>query len=232
MRPNERPEIASLPLFAEMNDGQRERVFAASLVQAFPPQLTLFDVGQQPDFLYVLIDGLVELYTTNADRDSTLAIVEPVSTFILAALITDQPFLMAARTLESSRIMLIPSGVLRDVIKQDGALMRQTMHELAVGYRNMVRALTDMKMRQSTERLGNFILLESQKRDGEKNLRLRGEKKLLASLLGMTPENLSRAFSALSKHGVSVDGSNIEITDHAALVQFARPDPFLDMFES
>ena len=110
--------------------------------------------------------------------------------------------------------------------------MQQAMHELATGYRNMVRALTDMKLRQSTERLGNFLLLESHKRDGNMSLQLRGEKKLLASLLGMTPENLSRALSALSKHGVSVDGSNISITDHDALVKFARPDPFKDDYTS
>ena len=232
MRAGERPEIAKLPLFAEMNEQQRERVFAASHLQVFPPQLILFDVGQKPDFLYVLVDGLIELFTSNADRDSTLAIVEPVSSFILAALVTDQPFLMAARTLKSSRVMLIPAELLRDVIKQDGALMQQAMRELAVGYRNMVRALTDMKLRQSTERLGNFLLRESQKRNGEMNLQLRGEKKLLASLLGMTPENLSRAISALSKHGVSVDGSRVTITDHDALVKFARPDPFEDSWES
>ncbi|MGB5482879.1 cyclic nucleotide-binding domain-containing protein, partial [Parasphingorhabdus sp.] len=216
MRTGERPEIAKLPLFAEMNEEQRERVFAASLLQVFPPQLTLFDVGQKPDFLYVLVDGLVELFTTNGDRDSTLAIVEPVSSFILAALVTDQPFLMSARTLKSSRVMLIPADLLREVIKQDGALMQEAMRELAVGYRNMVRALTDMKLRQSTERLGNFLLLESRKRNGDMNLQLRGEKKLLASLLGMTPENLSRALSALSKHGVAVNGSNITINDHEA----------------
>ncbi len=232
MRAGERPELARLPLFAEMNEDQRERVFAASLLQVFPPQLTLFEVGQKPDFLYVLVDGLIELFTTNADRDSTLAIVEPVSSFILAALITDQPYLMAARTLKSSRVMLIPADLLRDVIKQDGALMQQAMLELAMGYRNMVRALTDIKLRQSTERLGNFLLLESRKRNGDMNLQLRGEKKLLASLLGMTPENLSRAISALSKHGVSVDGGNITITDHDALVKFARPDPFPNIFES
>ncbi|WP_417595814.1 helix-turn-helix domain-containing protein [Parasphingorhabdus sp.] len=232
MRAGERPEIAQLPLFAEMNEDQRERVFAASLLQVFPPQLTLFDVGQKPDFLFVLVDGLVELFTSNADRDSTLAIVEPVTSFILAALVTDQPFLMAARTLKPSRVMLIPADLLRDVIKQDSALMQQAMRELAIGYRNMVRALTDMKLRQSTERLGNFLLLESHRHNGDRNLQLRGEKKLLASLLGMTPENLSRALSALSKHGVSVDGPNIEITDHDALVKFARPDPFLDKYIS
>lgn len=228
MREGERPEIAGLPLFIEMDDAARNRIFAASFLQVFPPQLTLFEIGQKADFLHVLVDGLVELHAANGDRDTTMVIIEPIQSFILAAVITDQPYLMAARTLSASRIMMIPAGLLREVIQHDSALMLATMRELAMGYRDLVRALTDMKLRQSTERLGNFLLLESRKLGGSKRLQLRAEKRLLASLLGMTPENLSRAFGALSKHGVSVEGANIVIEDHAALEAFARPDPFHD----
>lgn len=228
MREGERPEIAKLPLFAEMDEDKRDRIFTASFLQAFPPQLTLFEVGQHADFLHVLVDGLVELYTTNAERDTTMAIIEPVHSFILAAVITDQPYLMAARTLSASRVLLIPAELLRDVIQHDVALMQETMRELAMGYRGLVRALTDLKLRQSTERLGNFLLLESRKLGGARKLQLRGEKRLLASLLGMTPENLSRAFSALGKHGVIVEGANIIIDNPVALEAFARPDPVDD----
>jgi CRP/FNR family transcriptional regulator, transcriptional activator FtrB len=228
LREGERPEIASLPLFAEMDEAARDRIFEASFLQAFPPQLTLFEVGQHADFLHVLVDGLVELYTSNAERDTTMAIIEPVRSFILAAVITEQPYLMAARTLGPSRVLMIPAGLLREVIQHDGSLMQAAMRELAMGYRGLVRALTDMKLRQSTERLGNFLLLESRKLGGAKKLQLRGEKRLLASLLGMTPENLSRAFSALGKHGVIVEGASIIIEDRAALESFAHPDAFHD----
>ena len=94
MRPGEKPEIAHLPLFREMQDEQRERIFSGSFLQVFPPQLTLFELGQHPDFLHVLIDGLVELYATSAGRDTTMRIVEPVTSFILAAVVTDMPYLM------------------------------------------------------------------------------------------------------------------------------------------
>lgn len=228
MREGERPEIAGLPLFAEMSETQRDRIFTSSFLQVFPPQLTLFEVGQRADFLHVLIDGMVELYATNGDRDTTMAIVEPVRSFIMAAVITDLPYLMAARTLGASRIMMIPAGLLREVIHHDGALMQASMNELAMGYRDIVRGLTDMKLRQSTERLGNFLLLESRKQGGPARLQLRAEKRLLASLLGMTPENLSRAFGALAKHGVTVEGSNIIIVDRKALETFSRPDSFAD----
>jgi len=113
----------------------------------------------------------------------------------------------------------------REMIRQDVALMEATMRELALGYRDLVRALTDMKLRQSAERLGNLILQQELRQGGTGQVRLRAEKRLLASLLGMTPENLSRAFGVLGQHGLEVDGAQLKITDRAALKAFARPDP-------
>jgi CRP/FNR family transcriptional activator FtrB len=188
----------------------------------------LFELGQHPDFLYVLIDGLVELYATSAGRDTTMRIVEPVTSFILAAVVTDMPYLMSARTLSSSRILLVPAALVREVVKQDCALMQATMRELAQAYRDMVRALTDMKLRQSAERLGNLLLQQERRQGGKGAVQLKAEKRLLASLLGMTPENLSRAFGVLGQNGLEVDGAQVRITDQAALEAFSRPDPVKD----
>lgn len=228
MRPGEKPEISRLPLFCEMGEAERERIFSGSFLQVFPPQLTLFELGQRADFLHVLVDGLVELYATSAGRDTTMRIVEPVSSFIVAAVVTDMPYLMSARTLVASRVLLVPAALVRETIKQDGALMQATMRELALGYRDLVRALTDMKLRQSAERLGNLILQQDHRQGASGAVHLRAEKRLLASLLGMTPENLSRAFGVLGRHGLEVDGAQVRITDRAALESFARPDPVKD----
>ena len=224
MRPGERPEIARLPLFREMQDEQRERIFSGAFLQVFPPQLTLFEIGQHADFLHVLVDGLVELYATSAGRDTTMRIIESVTSFIQAAVVTDMPYLMSARTLAPSRILLIPAPLVREVIKEDTALMQATMRELAIAYRNMVRALTDMKLRQSAERLGNLILQQERRQGGTGKVRLRAEKRLLASLLGMTPENLSRAFAVLGSHGLAVNGAELTIVDRAALEAYSKPD--------
>lgn len=225
MRVGEKPEIARLPLFRDMATSQREAIFASSYVQVFPPQLTLFEAGQSADFLHVLVDGLVELFVTGTGRDTTMQIVEPVTSYITAAVVTDMPYLMSARTLASSRILLVPAASMREAIMQDDALMRATMRELALGYRNLVRALANLKLRQSTERLGNYLLEHSARLDGAWEFELNGEKRVLASLLGMTPENLSRAFGALREHGVSVNNSQVRIEDRDKLIRFAKPNP-------
>ena len=60
------------------------------------------------------------------------------------------------------------------------------------------------------------------------NLQLNHEKRVLASLLGMTPESLSRAFSALQGSGVTVHGAQVRLSNIAALESIAKPDPLID----
>lgn len=228
MREGEKPEIAKLPLFAAMNPEQREAVFAVSYLQAFPAQLELFRVGERADFLHVLVDGLGELFTSTGNRETTMAVVQPVSVFILAAVYTDMPYLMAARTLAPSRILLIPAKALREAMNADPLLLRAAMHELSAGYRGLVRSLSDMKLRQSVERLANNLLRHSRQLDNAERFVLPVEKRTLASLLGMTPESLSRSFGALATHGVRIDGAEVIIEDRAKLEAFAKPDTLID----
>ena len=53
-------------------------------------------------------------------------------------------------------------------------------------------------------------------------------RKRLASVLGMTPESLSRAFKALRPYGVAVEDNRIRIADLEDLRRFAIPDPLID----
>lgn len=228
MRPEEIPEIAALPLFAAMQEEMRNEVFQASFLQVFPPALTLIETGGRSDFLHVLVDGLVELFTVGGTREVTMQLVRPVSSFILAAAYTDQRYLMSARTLSASRILMIPSPLLRMAIAKDGALAAAAMTELAVRYRNIVRSLTDMKLRQTLERLANFLLLESERQDHAVQFQLPAEKRVIASLLGMTPENLSRSCAALAQHGAVISGPIVQIVDRARLAALAKPDSVVD----
>src|SRR5690606_4319557 len=78
--------------------------------------------------------------------------------FILAAVVLDQPYLKSVRTLRSSRIVLIPADVVREVFAADPAFAVATLRELAVRYRAIVKDLKNMRLRSSLERLANWIL--------------------------------------------------------------------------
>jgi CRP/FNR family transcriptional regulator, transcriptional activator FtrB len=154
--------------------------------------------------------------------------VRPVATFILAATIRDAPYLMSAQTLEKSRIALIPSSDVRKIFDKDGGFARAIVEELAQSYRSVVRNTKDLKLRSSLERLANYLLREQRRQAGASAFDLPFDKKRLASFLGMTPENLSRAFKSLQAYGVDVDGARVTIRDQADIERFAKPSPLID----
>ncbi len=226
------PEIRRLHLFADMSDEHFLALMRGSYVQNFPPQIKMIEEGDPSDFLHVVLSGSVELFSSWNRRETSMATVRPVSTFILAATIKDAPYLMSARTLEKSRIALIPSQDVRAVFDIDAKFARAIVTELAQCYRSVVKNTKDLKLRTSLERLSNYLLRQQYRAGGASEFDLTIEKRRLASFLGMTPENLSRAFKSLQAYGVTIDGTHVSITDQQDLERFAKPSPLIDDYST
>jgi len=228
MRPADIPEIRRLPLFRDMGDEAFGALMFNSYAQVFPAGLELIRSGDPADFLHVLVEGSVELYADWEGRQCTMAILDPVSTFILAACMRDAPYLMSARTLGRSRLVLVPSSDLRLAFERDAAFALSVLDELSSTYRAMVRHAKGLKLRNSRERIAAYLMRQSVLAGDAAAFRLPIEKRYLASYLGMTPENLSRTLRMLEGEGVKIDGSLVIITDRARLSALARLDPLLD----
>ncbi|GAW36661.1 transcriptional activator FtrB [Roseovarius sp. A-2] len=221
-------EIRKLHLFDAMAVEHFQTLMRGAFVQTFPPLVDLITEGDPSDFLHVLISGSVDLFSAWNDRETSLATVRPVSTFILAATIRDQPYLMSARTLEKSRIALIPSAEIRRIFDADSDFARAIVTELALCYRSVVKAQKNLKLRTSSERLANYLLRAQARAGGQAEFELGFEKRRLASVLGMTPEHLSRAFKGLQPHGVVATAMRVGIAEPDKLKRFARPNPLID----
>jgi CRP/FNR family transcriptional activator FtrB len=228
MRPTDFSKVRSLPIWANVGDETFNRVTGGSYLQRFPANTTLLLEGDSVDFLYVLLDGQVELQGTWKDKETTLRILHPVSTFILAAVVLDAEALMSARTLERSEILMISGDAIRSSMGEDAAFAVAIARELSGSYRGLVRAIKNQKLRGGVERLANYLLTLRAKSGGGEIVHLPHEKRVLASLLGMTPENLSRAFATLGGYGVEVDGADVRLAKLRDLERLARPDPLID----
>lgn len=228
MRVEDHPEIRALPLFADVETANFERLMRGAYVQNFPPRVALIEESDPADFLHVLVSGSVELTAAWNRRETTLAIVRPMSAFILAATIRDARHLMRAQTVEKSRVVLLPSEDVREVFRSDSGFALAIVSELAHAYRDVVRTTKGLKLRTGMERLANYLLGVHVQELGAHTFELDIEKRRLASLLGMTPENLSRAIRSLKPYGVSFDGAEVQIDDVDELRRFAMPTPLID----
>jgi len=228
MRASDLPEVRQLQLFESMREDSFAELMRAAYLQSFPARVQLITEGDAADFLFVMVEGCAELFAKSNGRETTMGMVHPFGTFILAAVLRDAVYLMSARTAEKSRILMIPSENIRDAFERDDAFARALVVELANCYRGVVKDQKDLKLRTGVERLAGRLLKYHAEQGAHGELQLPYDKRTLAALLGMTPENISRAFATLKPYGVAVDGSHVRLTDLAGLEGLAKPNPLID----
>lgn len=216
------------PLFADVDPSHTEAILRASFLQRFPAAVELVREGDPADFLHVVIDGQVEIFSAYRDRETTVSVLGPGHSFIVAAVVLDRVYLKSARTLSPARVLLIPAAAVRRTFAVDGAFARALAQELAHAYRGIVKELKNQKLRSSLERLANWLLAHDAQSGGKGRFSLPFEKKVLASRLGMAPEVLSRSFAQLVAYDVVVRGPIVEIKDPEALRGLAKPTSTID----
>jgi CRP/FNR family transcriptional activator FtrB len=205
-----------------------QTLIGAGYLQRFPHGVVLVDEGQKPDFLHILVEGSVEFFSSSRGRETTLSFLTPPGAFILAAVVLDQLYLKSARTTESSMVVLIPAGAVREVFSKDTVFARAVVAELAMRYRSLAKDLKNQRLRSGLERLANWVLAHNEKIGCPGRFKLPMEKRALANLLGMRAEHLSRSLAELADLGVRVEGTEVTIVDFGALTEFAKPDPLID----
>ncbi|MBI3516252.1 MAG: cyclic nucleotide-binding domain-containing protein [Proteobacteria bacterium] len=223
---DERLEVlGDVPAFAALPDPVLRRLARQAEALVLPAGATLFEQGAMPTHLHVLLDGQVGLLGVGADGQTTVVeVLRPVDQFVLAAVLTDAPYLMAARTLEPVRLYLIDAATLRQLVEAEPQLAVAMIVSLSRHFRMLVRQVKDLKLRSTAQRLGCYLLELARQQGDPARLKLPYDKQLLAARLGTTPENLSRAFATLRDHGVRTSGATVSLGRPARLAEFAQPD--------
>jgi len=206
----------------------REAVLRHSVVHSVGAGTVLFEQGETPNFQHALLSGSIHLFGRSSEaREVLIDVVEPPDLVIPAAVMTASPYLVRARVLEPTKLLMLEARAFRDAVAHDPALAQIVIQSLAGQFRRMVRQIKNLKLRSSNQRVGCYILALS-RRQGRESVVLPYEKNLIASELGVTRESFSRALAALSREGVVIDGDRISIVDRGKLEAACGPDPLID----
>ncbi len=228
MRAEEREDIVRHPLLAACRPETVDFLLQGAFAQRFPAHTQLTKEGEKADFLYAVLSGSVELSAAWQDRETTIAVIGPPHTFIVAAVVLDRLYLQSSHVLEPARILMLPSGSVRQAMRQDAGFATAVAAEMAIAYRTVAQELKNQKLRTSLERLANWLVHRDKETGGSHRFIIPFEKKILAARLGMAPEVLSRAFATLAQYDVRVDGATVIVKDWSALEKLAHPDPLID----
>jgi CRP/FNR family transcriptional activator FtrB len=220
--------IRALPLFCGTTKTSFKEIAKNATPRQFSHGTMLVNEGDFPEFLYIVIEGSVEVFCTHNGHETTIDVIQPVAACFLDAVIRNNVYLSSARTLGPAKIVFIPARTVYALFARDSAFVAAVVRDLAESYSDAIRLLKNEKLRTGTERLANWILQTGAQHDRHRAIELPFEKHTLASILGMSPETLSRSFARLTKYGVKTSGRHIFIEDGRALESFANPDAAMD----
>jgi CRP/FNR family transcriptional activator FtrB len=211
--------LRMVPGLAQLDSGSLEHLAAAGDLVEVGAGDVLFREGSRPEALHILLEGKVSLTGTAADASSTVIdILGPASSFVLANVLSEEPYLMAAQAISRSVLVRIAAEPMRAVVASQPAAAMVMMRAMSAELAKITRQVVDLKVRVAAQRLGTYLLsLVQDPTATQANFRLPVTKGLLAPWLGCRAENLSRAFMALRAYGVETHGSRVLLHDIAFL---------------
>lgn len=213
-----------LKLLSTMERQRFRELMDISSAPILEPRNVIFKEGTAAMHLHIVLSGGVELFGASQRKEASIAVLQPGESFILAAVVTSGPTLMAARTIARSQILFIPAEAFRAAMRRDPALALAVTEELGLNFRCMVRQLRNQKLRSGKQRLAAYLLLLQRQQGRRDGISLAVKKRTLASLLGLEPETLSRAFAELRTEGVEVHGDEVLLPDVRKLEELVGPD--------
>jgi CRP/FNR family transcriptional activator FtrB len=223
MRPSDEQLLKNTSFYRELGASVADRVFRHAVVQTVPKGATVFSQGDMPEFVHMLLSGQVALVAEDAKLGPTVIEFFPAGeVFVAPAGMLELPYLVSARAIEESRVLMLPADELRRMIATETALAAALARALARHWRLLVRQIKELKLKSASQRLGSYLIAKAPAREGAASFRLAEERKMIAARLGMTPESLSRAFTQLKEAGVSGRGRTIEIADVSRLRDHCR----------
>jgi CRP/FNR family transcriptional activator FtrB len=202
------------------------------VLAAFSSQIFVLDVPQRivvlkqnepVDALRIIVDGKAIASCEHGLRRAVMGLLGAGDGFWWGSLIEGNAASISVQTVQDSRLLIIPLPALNHLIHSNNRFCENIMRQQASYAERQTRAMKSLKLRSATERLAAWLLENACKTNSRDRVDLPIEKQLLASELAMTPENLARALSTLTSHGIKLDGKRIWITNRMALQRFAAP---------
>lgn len=159
--------IERSPFFRAAGPVAMAELLDASFTQVLPRNAVLFEQGDAPQVLHLLLEGRLGLQAQGESGARTMVeIFGPGEVVLAPAVILSLPYLASAVALTEVRVTMIPAKLFRDALAQSLTLARAATELLARHWRLMVDQVVDLKLRDAEQRVARFIARRVSEEDG------------------------------------------------------------------
>lgn len=203
--------LKSVPLFADLEEGELERFSQVAVPRAFPAGTRVFHEGDDSDACYIVKDGSFRVTREHSDgRAITLATLGPGEIFGELAMLDGDKRSASAEALTDGELLALPANDVRALLGRHPEIALK----LVAGLVRRLRAANIRLSRQSFQTVpsrvaGILAQLSREAQDGEgeqEAVTIQMNQTDLAQLAGTSRESVSRFLAELERAGVVRSG--------------------------
>ena len=191
--------LAETEIFAAAPEAVLSAVAAAGKVRELVRGDVLFETGDEPSSLYVVLSGRIAIAIGNRPfdhRESVIALMDAGDLFGEMGMLDSRPRSAGARALEASSVLEIPYVSVLEQLNSSNHLMWNVIRMLSNRLRNMDQALADSVFLDVTGRTAKRLLEMS---GGNDSFTLPITQEELAGMVGASRERVNKAIASFIK---------------------------------
>ncbi|MBF0110635.1 MAG: Crp/Fnr family transcriptional regulator [Magnetococcales bacterium] len=189
-------------LFAPLSAEQWNRLRTGICCRDVARNHFLFHQGQPFTHFFFLHEGLVKLgLSSEIGYEKTVNIIRPGETFATALMFLDRKsYLVSAQMLQPSRVISIDAALFRRILIESPALCLNLLGQMSQKLNQHLGHIGNGCLRNAQSRVARY-LMEQLPHDPYRHhvIQLEVPKQVLASLLSITPETLSRVLGEFER---------------------------------
>ena len=149
---------AEVPLLSCLADGARSRLLEQASVQRYAAGKMIFSENERASELQIVLTGIVDLSCRYDGREKTALLLSAGDVLMPAAALFNEPYLVAARALTATRVLIIGAEDIRAEAARSPVLAFEVAKVIAGQWRVALRIILDLKCRSPSQRLAAFLL--------------------------------------------------------------------------
>lgn len=211
--------ISSAPLFAGLSGDDLYEIAGIVREKDVLKGETIFSDGEPSTGFYIVASGSIKIYKLSPDgKEKILHIFGSGQPFAEVAVFSGEPYPANALALQKSHLLFFQKNDFIEVIAKKPGLALSMLGVMASRLRQFAVQIENLTLKDVPARLAGYILYLVEDQCDDRSVDLDVSKNHLASILGVTPETLSRVMARMAQEGlINVDGRTISIIDKTGL---------------
>jgi CRP/FNR family transcriptional regulator len=211
--------LKRIKFFKDLPENTLKKIAEISLPVYVKKGRTIFTKNSKATGFYILKEGKLKLYTIEpfSGKEQVVKIVKPVAMFGEAASLVGEYFPVNVEALEDSEIIYIDREKFLELVKEHPEICLSVANVLAKRLYHFINLVEILSIGSAVPRVAKYIL--QHQTDGVVE---DFKTTLVANILGLTPEAVSRALSNLRNSGIiKKERKKIYIIDRRKLKELA-----------